>query len=136
MMTYDEETAATIQTLNKKNIKIDIGSYYNNYNEPYYYDIIQSMTDEPNFTNIKKLLNEVQLIELVELILYALLKHPIYGKPFISVELNENYEPFYLNIIFESCGWDEWKSLEIELYSLQNFLKGMVAVICAKGLKE
>lgn len=102
-----------------------------------YDHIVRTMTDQANYLRIISLLNDMQIKELAELLLISLYRYPNYGMPFVRVETYEDTgAPAYLNIIFENCNWEEWKSLEEDLLSVQDLLKGLVAITCLLGLTE
>lgn len=99
--------------------------------------IVMALTDLPNYLKLKMLLNDPQIMELSELLLYSIWKHPDFGLPFVEVvSYEETEEPIYVNLLFENCNWEEWKSLEEELILIQDLLKGLVAITCIRGLTE
>ena len=100
-------------------------------------NLLLNYTDWHNYSIIRNSMTNLQVDELLGLLLYSESKHPEFGVPFVQCILYENSrELAYVNIVFENCNWNEWKSLELELMDYQNTLKGMVAVTCLSGLKE
>jgi hypothetical protein len=102
-----------------------------------YDTMIMSFTNPANYWRLNMLLSSSQKEELLELLFYSMRKHTEFGIPFIQVEIYEDTEePAYLNLVFENCNWDEWKSLEEELFSIEDSLRGMVAITYLQGLTE
>ena len=100
-------------------------------------NLLLNYTDWHNYSIIINSMTNLQVDELLGLLLYSKSKHPEFGEPFVqSVLYEDSTELAYVNIVFENCNWNEWKSLEMELMDYQDTLKGMVAVTCLSGLIE
>ena len=93
--------------------------------------------DENGALDIENNLKPDQIKELLDILFNSMEIHPEYAQPILKpVYYNDSDKISYIDVIFDGCGWDEWKDLELEFLSNESTIKGKVAVTCIKGLIE
>lgn len=108
-----------------------------NDNNAIYLAILESFCENGDFLNISRFLDMLQTYELLQILFLAMKRHPDYGKPsLVPAYYEDSDEVAYINIIFENCNWDEWKNLELEMDYIENYTRGIVAIVCIRGLLE